>query len=370
MFSKCIIKDGEDKNIFSIMPLEYIDEEMCLLAVLSDTWKGGNWFREVYKRKSEVLTERLWKLAARFYVFDVQDAIDLIIATPKEYKDYEFYQELCSRGSHLFGAKENVTDAIPSKILTPQFLLELILKQSDNVSSFSESALNTELSYKKYKYGLTQDDGKAITITQKAWQMAIIDNAENIWYVKPDEEKIKFFLRYYPKGTEEYKKYIVGEENEISEEKIEDSNSVTGAVCNAIGEILQESKNEIGRLPRKYIGELLDEPEAYMFKIYEKIGIVFDENYDTVGPNNYLAILPQGWKIIELDSSWSKFKIARFLKIKNKRCFTLNNENGEVVLEFSRTTDDQNSNSFVEKINYEKVEEAFEKRNDSQKFNR
>ena len=58
------------------------------------------------------------------------------------------------------------------------------------------------------------------------------------------------------------------------------------------------------------------------------------------------------------------------LKIKNKRCFTLNNENGEVVLEFSRTTDDQNSNSFVEKINYEKVEEAFEKRNDSQKFNR
>ena len=55
MFSKCIIKDGEDKNIFSIMPLEYIDEEMCLLAVLSDTWKGGNWFREVYKRKSEVL---------------------------------------------------------------------------------------------------------------------------------------------------------------------------------------------------------------------------------------------------------------------------------------------------------------------------
>ncbi len=70
-----ILVNDRDKNIFSIMPLEYIDEEMCLLAVLSDD-TGGNWFREVYKRKPEVLTESLWKLAVRFYVFSVQDAID------------------------------------------------------------------------------------------------------------------------------------------------------------------------------------------------------------------------------------------------------------------------------------------------------
>ena len=367
----------EDQNIFSIMPLEYIDEEMCLLAVLKAN-EHGYWFSEVYKRKPEVLTERLWKIAARLYVFNVQDAIDLMRVTPQNYKDYEFYQELCSRGSYFFESKENVTDAIPSEILTPQFLLELIQKQSDNVSTFSESALNTELSYKKYQYCLSDDYVKEITITQKAWQKALIDNGENIWYVKPDDEKLKFFSCYYPEGTEEYKKYIVGEENINPEEKTQKSNSVTGDVFNEIGEILRESKNEIGRLPRKYIEEILDneiKPGAFMFKIhdmfdiYEMIGIVFDENYDTVGPNNYLAILPEGWKIIELDSLKSKLKIDQFLKRRNERHFTLNNENGEIVLEFSRTFDGQNNNSLVEKINYEKVEEAYKKLSDSKGFN-
>lgn len=368
------IVNFEDKNIFSIMPLEYIDEEMCLLAVLKAK-NNGNWFREVYKRKPEVLTERLWKIAARLYVLNVQNAIDLMKVTPKDYMDYEFYQELCSRGSYLFGAKENVTDTIPSEMLTPQFLLELILKQSDNVSTFSESALNTELSNKKYQYNLTDNHVEEITITQKAWQMALIDNAENIWYVKPDDEKLEFFSRYYPEGSEEYKVYIVGEENQTPEEKTEESNSVTGDVCNAIGQILQESKNEIGRLPRKYIAEIVDNEiklGAYMFKIhdmfaiYQLIGIIFDKNYNTVGPDNYLAILPEGWKIIELDSLRPKLKINQFLKKRNERYFTLNNENDEIVIEFSRTFEGQNNSSLVKRINYKKVEEAYRKKCDSE----
>lgn len=376
-----ILVNFEDRNIFSIMPLEYIDEEMCLLAFLNNGIMSGNWFREVYKRKPEVLTERLWKLAARFYVLSVQDAIDLIRVTPKEYKDYDFYQELCSMGSHLFGAKENVTDAIPPEILTPQFLLELILKESDNISSFSESALNTVLSYKKNQYIINENYAKAfpktITITQKAWQMALMDNAINIWYVKPNDEKLKFFLRYYPEGTEEYNEYIVGEENIISEEKPIKLNSVTESDCNAIREVLRESKHEIARLPRKYVGEFFDnekESETYMLEIYEKIGIIFDDNYDTVGPNNYLVLLPEGWKIIELDpltySLKRKLKIDQFLKKKTKSIFTLNNENGETVLEFSRTFDGENNNSFVETINYEKVEEAYEKQKGFEGFNK
>lgn len=367
----------EDNNIFSIMPLEYIDEEMCLLAVLKDNG-GGYWFREVYKRKPEVLTERLWKLAARFYVFKVQDAIDLMRVIPKEYKDYEFYQELCSRGSYFFGAKENVTDTIPPEILTPEFLLELILKQSDNVSTFSESALNTELSYTKYLHNLGDDSKKTITTTKKAWQMALLDNAENIWYVQPDDEKLKFFLHYYPKGSEEYEMYIVGEENKTSkekpaEEKPKEPNSISDSVGNAIGEILRESKHDIERLPRKYIGELFDvdvNPEEYLFKIYEKMGIIFDDNYDTVGPNNYLALLPEGWKVVEPDSQRPKLKIDQFLKKRNKRLYTLINENGEMVLVFSRISDGQSSNSFVEIINYEKVEEAYNKSNNPQDFNK
>lgn len=369
-----IIVNKDEKNIFSIMPLEYIDEEMCLLAVLKDNF-GGNWFREVYKRKPEVITERLWKIAARFYVFSVQDAVSLLKVVPNEYKDYEFYQELCSRGSYFFGAKENVTDVVPKEILTPEFLLELVLKQSDNVSTFSESALNTELTYTKYLHNLTENTVKEETITQKAWEMAILDNGENIWYVQPDKEKIEFFLQYYPKGTEEYEKYIVGEENKITEESTEEKKEtslVAGSVCKEVGEILRESKNEIGRLPRKYIGELLDidvNTEEYMYSIYEKMGIIFDENYDTVGPNNYLVLLPEGWEIVELNYLGSKLKINQFIKKSTKRRFTLNNENGEIVLEFSRISDGQNNNSFVEKINYEKVEEAYKKWHNTEEFN-
>ncbi|MDE6142098.1 MAG: hypothetical protein K2G03_05800, partial [Bacilli bacterium] len=283
-----IMVSYEERNIFSIMPLEYIDEEMCSLAFLKDNG-GGKWFREVYKRKPEVLTEKLWKLAARFYVFNVQEAIDLMRVIPKQYKDYEFYQELCSRGSYFFGAKENVTDTIPPEILTPEFLLELILKQSDNVSTFSERALNTELRYTKYIHNLTDKSEKAITITKKAWQIALLDNAENIWYVQPDDEKLKFFLHYYPEGSEEYEMYIVGEENKISEEKQsvdkqKEERAISNSIDNAIRENLRESKKEIGRLPRKYIGRLFDideDPEEYMFKIYERMGIIFDDNYDT-----------------------------------------------------------------------------------------
>lgn len=116
------------------------------------------------------------------------------------------------------------------------------------------------------------------------------------------------------------------------------------------------------------------ESETYMLEIYEKIGIIFDDNYDTVGPNNYLVLLPEGWKIIELDpltySLKRKLKIDQFLKKKTKSIFTLNNENGETVLEFSRTFDGENNNSFVETINYEKVEEAYEKQKGFEGFNK
>lgn len=86
------------------------------------------------------------------------------------------------------------------------------------------------------------------------------------------------------------------------------------------------------------------------------MGIIFDDNYDTVGPNNYLAVLPEGWKIVELQKQ--KLKIEQFIKGRKKKRFTLNNQNGEVVLEFSRITDGDYSNSFVDKIYYEKVDEA------------
>lgn len=71
---------------------------------------------------------------------------------------------------------------------------------------------------------------------------------------------------------------------------------------------------------------------------------------------------------IDIDSQRPKLKIEQFLKKRMKKRFALNNENGEMVLEFSRIFNNQYSNSFVEKIDYEKSRKRVEKGEISQKL--
>ena len=75
-----------DTNCFSIMPLEYIDDEMISLAILcAPQYDYIDWFKTVCQRKKEAISVDVWKLAARLYgdVF----AKDIIDMTPPEYKD-------------------------------------------------------------------------------------------------------------------------------------------------------------------------------------------------------------------------------------------------------------------------------------------
>lgn len=53
------------------------------------------WFSIVAKRKPEALTADLWKLGARLYAREQDGKCDYCYITPSEYKDEEYYKELC-----------------------------------------------------------------------------------------------------------------------------------------------------------------------------------------------------------------------------------------------------------------------------------
>lgn len=58
-------------------------------------WSDGIRLFIVAKRKSEVLTADLWKLEARLCAREQDGKCDYCYITPSEYKDEEYYKELC-----------------------------------------------------------------------------------------------------------------------------------------------------------------------------------------------------------------------------------------------------------------------------------
>lgn len=133
-FFKDLLESNEyatsfDRNCFAIMPLEYIDEEMCSLAILGSVeWHQSDWFYSVYERKPNALTSDLWKLGARLYAMRSRNGENKFLSiTPEEYKDEEYYKEMCSSnfnsGVELDDDKGNIMDSVKEEILTPKFLL-------------------------------------------------------------------------------------------------------------------------------------------------------------------------------------------------------------------------------------------------------
>lgn len=87
----------DDKNCFEIMPLEYIDEEMCSLAIVSSiNWSSDGWLMSVIRRKKEALSSDLWHLAVRLYGLNEEYIEDFIKETPEEYRDRDYYLQMCS----------------------------------------------------------------------------------------------------------------------------------------------------------------------------------------------------------------------------------------------------------------------------------
>ena len=186
------------KNCFAIMPLEYIDEEMCSLAILNAIDYGDSaWFYSTYERKPEALTADLWKLGARLYETDENKILDI---TPEEYKDVEYYKERCCTnyncGSEIAFRKDKIMDSVPQEILTPEFLLDLLVDSFENIAMFNEKALETKISY--------SDTSSGEIVTETIWQFVVKLDGNLIRNIKLNDERIEYFLNHYDKDSKEY----------------------------------------------------------------------------------------------------------------------------------------------------------------------
>ena len=156
-----------DNNCFSIMPLEYIDEEMCSLAILcSLDWNEDSWFYSVYERKPKALTGDLWKLGARLYGRERNGENKFFSITPEAFKDEEYYKEMCSCsfncGSETNYVKGRTIDFVPQEMVTSEILELFIFGKIDKTTINSDEVLEM----KKNNIDISKRNKKKILVKQ------------------------------------------------------------------------------------------------------------------------------------------------------------------------------------------------------------
>lgn len=177
-------------NDFEYMPLEFIDEEMVMYAMLcsipSRRGTYDDWFFSVHRRKPELLTELLYDLGARYFAKRIGNEIPFLDITPKEYLTREYYFLLC------LDSFDPVMDFIPEKFLTENFLCAVLAENLYNIGSFSEEALERTILIDGYE-------------PLKFWQLAIKSNGYLISQIPPNEERAEFFMSLYDEKSSEYR---------------------------------------------------------------------------------------------------------------------------------------------------------------------
>lgn len=302
-----------DKNCFEIMPLEYIDEEMCSIAILTNhDWACNKWFYSVYKRKPKALTADIWKLAARFYSRMSGSQNRFLDITPEEYRDEEYFKEMCSSEN-----KEGIMESIPQELITLDFAWGLLEINKRYVANFNEKALELDIP-EEYGYGKEYN---------KLWKLVVRLDGYLIRDIPLNDERIEFFLSLYDKDSGEYtigfkdkykeymrkkraekskhtqlegqepiqnvaKRVIIGalaylEEGEDPTRAIEDESRMKMPQHNSLLPI--ESR---GIIPDEY--RKTHDSEEYLEMCYKEMGIQIIGEYDRLF---YKVELPTGWTI-------------------------------------------------------------------------
>ena len=199
-------------NCFLIMPLEYIDEEMCSLAFIQATdWGDFEWFYSVVQRKPNILTADHWKLAARFYARLTAEGNKILEMTPDEFKDEEYFKEMCrcdyNNGHPLRNNKGRIMNSVPKNILSPKFIFDLMEEDLNNVCRFSDEALET-----CYINILLQPE--------KVWRCVLRLDGHLIRYIPLNPERIEFFLSLYNEESAEYQNSFIDVYTEYKKELI------------------------------------------------------------------------------------------------------------------------------------------------------
>lgn len=301
------------RNCFEIMPVEYIDEEMCSLGIIKSTdWSQNAWFMSVLKRKPEALTADLWKLGARLYARESNGKNRFLELTPEEFRDEEYYREMCScnynAGMMLFNSKGRIMDTIPQEVISPDFLLVLLCEDISSIARFNEKALETEFTF--------EENGK--TISEKIWKYVVGLKGTEIRDIPLNDERIEFFLSRYGEDSfeytfafkDKYKQYL----REQEEAKKTDAGILDDAESDDLGneessmeeEVLSGfrydksfNRRNIDILPINYNGSVplkyrdVYDKNDYLVAICEAVGIDILEEYDTT----YEIALPEDWYV-------------------------------------------------------------------------
>ena len=306
-------------NDFEYMPIEYIDEEMVACAMFRSIdmryieRRGDceDWFYSVYKRKPEVLNQDLYILGARCFAEKRNGKNEFLDITPEKYRTPEYYFALCIQN------RTPVMEDIPEDVLTTKFLVRLLNDSSENITCFSETALERKVPM----MGVG---------TIECWKATIINDGYQIKNIPLNDERVEFFLSRYDKDSFEYecsfknhyKKYL-RQKNSIPEPKNGASElggmlALVGAMAGmkqdeaiSIGnKVMNDATNRQTMLPIHYMYPVpmsyqkMYDREEYLLEIYKKIGILIVDEADYY---YYNAILPEDISI-EQDSNgyWVK----------------------------------------------------------------
>lgn len=318
------------RNCFKIMPLEYIDEEMCTLAILTALdFSDSNWFYDVVKRKPNVLTSDMWHLAARLYSGVDKNGFNAFLAvTPEEEKDGLYYREMCSYPLNCdmscTGAKGKMTDFVPDEYLTPMFVFDILFSGLNNIQFFGEKALEIEVTYPTW----------CRVVTQKAWQLAIEKNGELISFIPLNDERVDFFLANYAKDSSEYKNYFkplykeyLAKKNDPEGyqrrrqriENIRKSLACSTLILTEVGgnpdetmDLIEDGTkiDSISYLPFAYAGKVpleyakTHDSEEYLALVYKALGIEVIEEYDDLF---YQVKVPDSWILIRYNNDYTLY---------------------------------------------------------------
>ena len=301
-----------ERNIFSWMPLEFIDEQMVMCAMFRAVnmryadrrGECEGWFYSVYERKPEVLTREIYILGARCFASKRGNS-RFLKATPKEFLDEEYYLAMCMENDGP------VMEDVPQEYLTNNFLVTLLNDNYGNIQCFTEEALER----------CVMSDSLGM---EKIWKTIVKFDGYQIDKIPLNDERIEYFLSLYGKDSSEYecsfkenyKEYLRKKEN-----KPQPKNGFAGdaamftlalAFSGCDGDSAIEAGNSFMhnttnrkamlpiasrvRVPENYCKKF--DKEEYLVEIYKKYGIsVGDEaDYDF-----YHVILPEDIKVDKAD---------------------------------------------------------------------
>ena len=302
-----------EQNDFEWMPIELIDEELVMCAMLRSIdaryvdRRGDfdDWFYSVAKRKPKVLTKELYVLGARCFAYKGGPGHrnEFLEITPKRFRSKRYYLAMCIQND------TPVMEDFPKSVTSTSFLIRVINDDPKNIKSFSE-----ELLTRKAPMG---DRGRV-----EFWQAAVINKGETIRYIPLSEERVDFFLSLYDKdsceyiyGFKEHYKLWLREKNKTPEPKDTGANLAslmtvalrmggasndesTDAGTKVARKIVSRSsmlpiKCELNLIPQKYRKKY--DAEEYIGEIYKMLGIkiIGEANY-----HYYNVDLPEDVSVI------------------------------------------------------------------------